>query len=220
MGLFMPYPLLEINDLINTRKLKRARNKLYNYKRSERDDSWYLLKCKVEYYSSHYTAAIQALEAINNSIGQEKTFWLAKNFYRKALAVKDSHEKIDYFTKAISHYKILPNIKYHERCELANCYFQLFQLQPHHLKNDYKSNLSLLLSSVDFKGRASFLFIKHADCELYYGNNSLALHLLMKVKDWWISFGVLKRLESYRSSFLRGVDPGARKTAWFSWTVL
>ncbi|GJU46606.1 RNA-directed DNA polymerase, eukaryota [Tanacetum coccineum] len=32
-----------------------------------------------------------------------------------------------------------------------------------------------------------------------------------------VPMGVLKRLESYRSSFLRGVVPGDRKIAWFSW---
>ncbi|GKA92855.1 RNA-directed DNA polymerase, eukaryota [Tanacetum coccineum] len=32
-----------------------------------------------------------------------------------------------------------------------------------------------------------------------------------------VSIGVLKRLESFRSNFLRGVDPGGRKASWFSW---
>nr|GEU56830.1 hypothetical protein [Tanacetum cinerariifolium] len=32
-----------------------------------------------------------------------------------------------------------------------------------------------------------------------------------------VPIGVLKRLESFRSNFLRGVDPGGRKASWFSW---
>ncbi|GJV22614.1 RNA-directed DNA polymerase, eukaryota [Tanacetum coccineum] len=32
-----------------------------------------------------------------------------------------------------------------------------------------------------------------------------------------VPVGVLRRLESYRSSFFRGVDSGVRKTTWFSW---
>nr|GFA69182.1 RNA-directed DNA polymerase, eukaryota [Tanacetum cinerariifolium] len=32
-----------------------------------------------------------------------------------------------------------------------------------------------------------------------------------------VPMGVLKRLESCRSNFFRGVEPGTRKVAWFSW---
>nr|GEU95213.1 RNA-directed DNA polymerase, eukaryota [Tanacetum cinerariifolium] len=63
------------------------------------------------------------------------------------------------------------------------------------------NRLSLVIDGLVSKEQSAFV----RDRQILY------CHMIL------IPIGVLKRLESFRSNFLRGVDLGGRKASWFSW---